>query len=89
MTIVQIKYSTHFVKQFKKLSNDKKERAIKAEKLFRKDPMDSRLKTHKLTGKLSDLWSFSINFSDRIIFEFLDEGEVIFHKIGDHGVYKK
>lgn len=88
MTDIQVKYTTHFVKQFKKLSPKKKQEAIKSEKLFREDPSTLQLKTHKLTGKLHGLWAFSINFHDRIIFEFIDGNKIIFHRIGSHDVYK-
>lgn len=37
-------------------------------KLFRDNPFDVRLKTHKLSGKLKDLWSFSIEYDQRVIF---------------------
>jgi len=88
MTITQIEYSSNFVKQFKKLSPQTQRQAVKAEKLFKKDPFLSKLKTHKLSGKLEGLWSFSINYKDRIIFEFLGKGKVIFYKIGSHDIYK-
>ena len=82
MSITQIAYSSNFVKQFKKLSPLLQKQAIKTEKLFKKDPFSPRLKTHKLSGRLKDVWAFSINYKDRIIFEFLGKGRVIFYKIG-------
>ncbi|OGH41374.1 MAG: hypothetical protein A3H79_04675 [Candidatus Levybacteria bacterium RIFCSPLOWO2_02_FULL_36_8b] len=88
MIVKQIEYSTNFVKQFKKLTPQAKKQAIKAELLFRKDPFSPRIKTHKLTGKLSDLWAFSIDYRNRIIFEFIDEGKVVFYKIGSHEIYR-
>lgn len=88
MTNPQIEYSRNFVKQFKKLTPQKQRQAIKAEKLFKKDPFAPSLKTHKLTARLEGLWAFSINYSDRIIFEFMSKGKVLFHKIGSHDIYK-
>jgi Txe/YoeB family toxin of Txe-Axe toxin-antitoxin module len=58
------------------------------EKIFRTDPFNPILKTHKLHGKEKELWSFSINFSHRIKFIFLAEGEVLFLDIGDHSIYQ-
>ena len=83
-----IRYSSHFVKQFKKLIKEKQKLAEKQEKIFRKNPFDPRLKTHKLSGELQNYWAFSINYSDRIIFRFISEDEVLFHKIGSHDIYK-
>ncbi len=88
MTSSQIEYSKNFVKQFKKLTPQTQRQAIKAEKLFKKDPFSPKLKTHKLIGRLEGLWAFSINYSDRIIFEFLGKGKALFHKIGSHNIYK-
>ena len=88
MTIRQIEYSVNFVKQFKKLPPQIKKQAIKAEKLFKEKPFSPKLKTHKLSGRLEGLWAFSINYKDRIIFEFLDKGKVLFYKIGSHEIYR-
>jgi len=52
--------------------------------IFINNPFDSRLKTHKLSGKLKDLWSFSIEYDQRVIFYFVDENKAIFIDIGNH-----
>lgn len=61
--------------------------AEKKEKLFRKDPYASSLKTHKLTGKLKGYFAFSIDYSYRIIFEFKVNNTVWFHSVGTHSIY--
>ena len=38
--------------------------------VFIENPFESKLKTHKLSGKLEDLWSFSIEFDLRVVFYF-------------------
>lgn len=88
MNKIQIEYSTNFAREFKKLSQNKQKEALKAEKIFKADQFAVKLKTHKLTGKLKGLWAFSINYQDRIIFEFAGEGKVIFYRIGSHDIYK-
>ncbi|MDO8429695.1 MAG: hypothetical protein Q7S88_03635 [Candidatus Daviesbacteria bacterium] len=62
--------------------------AIEAEELFKKDLFLKELKTHKFGGNLQGLWAFSINYKDRIVFEFMGKGKVLFHKIGSHDIYK-
>ena len=52
--------------------------------LFEKDPFQSRLKTHKLSGKLKGLWAFSINYDLRVVFRFLTQNEVLLVDIGTH-----
>lgn len=85
---MQIEYSSNFVKQFKKLTPQIKKQAIKAELLFKKNPFSPKIRTHKLTGRLSSLWAFSIDYRNRIIFEFIDKGKVVFYKIGSHEIYR-
>lgn len=83
-----IRYSTHFVKQSKKLGKDKQILAQKQEKIFRNNPFDPRLKTHKLSGELKNYWAFSLTYPDRVLFRFISKNEVIFYKIGSHDIYK-
>jgi len=64
--------------------------AEKKERVFRLDAFDPRLGAHKLKGKLRGLWAFSVTRDIRIIFEFLNSDEVLFHDIGPHStVYGK
>ena len=84
---MKIYYSSKFEKEYKKLSKKVKLVAEKKEKLFRKDPFNPQLKTHKLTGKLKDFLAFSIDYQYRIIFEFIDKNIVWFHSVGTHEIY--
>lgn len=88
MNQIQIEYSTNFIREFKKLSPSVKKQALKAEKIFKENQFSPKLKTHKLTGKLKGLWAFSVNYQDRIILEFAEEGKVVFYRIGSHDIYK-
>ena len=67
---MEIIYSSKFAREYKKLPLKIKLLAEKQEKVFRKDPFDQRLKTHRLKGKFSDFYSFSIGYKYRIVFEF-------------------
>lgn len=40
--------------------------------LFINDPFHPQLRTHKLSGNLKDLWSFSIEYDLRVVFHFTD-----------------
>ncbi|MFC1757103.1 type II toxin-antitoxin system mRNA interferase toxin, RelE/StbE family [Patescibacteria group bacterium] len=86
---MQIVYTAGFGKQHKKLPARIQDLAEEKEKVFRKDPFDSQLNTHKLHGKLVGLCSFSINHKYRVVFEFFKDRKLVcFHSISDHGVYK-
>lgn len=52
--------------------------------LFTRDPFHKSLRTHKLTGKLSGLWAFSIDYDTRLIFEFIEEDQVALIDFGSH-----
>ena len=87
MQIRKIYYSSHFARAFKKLPLEIKKRAIAREKIFRSNCFDARLKTHKLKGTLQEYWSFPIDRSVRILFEFSEENSVGFIDVGDHDIY--
>ena len=54
--------------------------------LFIADPFDSTLKTHKLSGNLNGLWSFTIEYDCRVVFFFTNKKpkKAIFIDIGTH-----
>jgi len=85
---MEIFYSSKFAKDYKKLPLNVKKIAERKELIFRKNPFDTCLKTHKLKGNLSGFFSFSINQKYRIIFEVVNNNEVWFHLVGDHSIYK-
>ena len=85
---MQIAYSSKFSREYKKLPKEIKLLAEKRETIFRKNPFEPILATHKLHGRLKDFWSFSIGFKYRIIFEFAEKNTVHFHSVGDHDVYQ-
>jgi len=84
---MNIVYTSKFERAYKKLSEDVQLTAEKKEKIFRKNPHDARLRTHKLKGDLGGFWSFSVNYQIRIIFEFVDNDTVYFHTVGQHDIY--
>lgn len=84
---MRIYFSSKFGREYKKLPREVKESA-EEEELFRINPFNQTLRTHKLTGKLKDYWSFSINSKYRIIFEFVKEDTVWFHSVGSHRIYE-
>ena len=85
---MQIIYTSKFEREYRKLSNEIKLAAKRKEKFFRINSFHPSLVTHKLSGKFRDFWAFSIDYKNRIIFEFGDHNIVFFHSIGDHDIYK-
>ncbi len=53
------------------------------------DPFHPSLRTHKLSGDLSDVWSCSVDYKLRILFEFMDdpnssEQAILLLNLGSH-----
>jgi len=85
---MKIYYSSRFASEYKKLPLRIKKIAEKKEQIFRNNPFDPRIKTHKLKGSLSGFFSFSINQKYRIVFEMIKSDIIWFHSVGDHSIYK-
>ena len=82
-----IKFSGTFKKSYeKRIKNNPilKQRFEEKLNLFFLNPYDTRLKTHKLSGRLADLWSFSVDYDCRIIFYFENDTVIVLQDIGTH-----
>ena len=84
---MKIYYHPQFAKSYRFLNKEIKKKAEMKEKIFRNNTFHPSLKTHKLTGKLKNQWSFLVDNKYRILFEF-DNKDVIFLDIGTHEIYK-
>ena len=84
---MKIVTTSKFRRAYKKLPPALKNKAGQKEKIFRENPFDRQLDTHKLKGKYSRYWSFSITGSYRIMFDFMKDDEVAFINVGNHNIY--
>ncbi|MDP2721098.1 MAG: type II toxin-antitoxin system mRNA interferase toxin, RelE/StbE family [bacterium] len=84
----RISYSPNFFKSLKKFPKSQLKFLRKQEQIFKEDIFDPRLKTHKLKGRLSEFYSFSISYQWRIVFHFEKDESIVFDNIGTHEVYK-
>ncbi len=85
--MIKVSFSSSFRRAFKKRikgSTELESRFWAKLEVFTNNPFEPSLRTHKLSGKLKDLWSFSIEYNQRVIFYFTDEGNVVFIDIGNH-----
>ena len=88
MIVKKIHYSTKFIKELKKLPKEIVKLAIKKEQIFKANPLHPSLRLHELHGKLSGVWSISISGGYRIIFERMENGDILFISAGKHDIYK-
>jgi len=84
---MEILYSPHFLRSLKKIPQEIEADFNSSLEIFKRNPFDSRLKIHKLSGKLKGLWSFSITPSYRVIFRFRNK-QIHLFDIGDHSIYR-
>lgn len=71
--MIEIGFDDSFKRAFKKRfkGNHELERKFRTKlEKFKENPFDPSLKTHKLSGKLKELWSLSIEYDQRVIFLF-------------------
>ncbi len=86
--MIKIIYSGPYIKKEKKFIKKHPDLVSQYEKtieLLEINPYHPSLRLHKLTGKLSDLYSVSINITYRLSIEFLiKEDTIIPVEIGTH-----
>lgn len=85
--MIEVAFSNSFKRAYKKKIKGNPEIEILFKKklsIFLNNPYDISLRTHKLSGKLSEIWSFSISFSIRVTFIFVDDQKVLLESIGTH-----
>lgn len=89
---MNVKLSPKVQQRLKRLyKTDKKlvSRIEKQLKLFEANPKHLSLRTHKLTGNLTNLWSISINRDIRMVYILMDNNVAYFVDLGTHDeVYK-
>jgi addiction module RelE/StbE family toxin len=90
--MINLVFSPSFKRAFKttiKRQPDLKSKIEAKLKLLANDPYHPILRTHKLKGKLSGAWAFSVEYDCRIIFSFepnpeTQEEEINLIDIGTH-----
>lgn len=85
--MIEIAFSSAFRRAFKRrVQGDAMREKMFREKVqqFQNNVFEPSLKTHKLSGKLKDYWSFSVEYDLRIIFYFAGEEKIVFVDIGSH-----
>ena len=85
--MTEVSYSTSFRKAYKRrILSDRLlcERFVERLEIFKIDPFDLRLRTHKLSGRLEGLYSFRVDADVRVIFYFKEAQHAVFVDIGTH-----
>lgn len=86
--MLNLTYAPIFVRQFKKLEAGLQEEALEKIELFKDISNHQKLHVHKLAGRFTGRYSFSVNYAFRIVFSYAKRTEVNMLAIGDHSIYK-
>ena len=86
--MLTISFKETFVKQMNNLEKALADEVFEKISLFKDIKNHKALKVHKLHGKFSECFSFSVNYKTRIVFEHETKNSVIFLAIGDHDLYR-
>lgn len=84
---MEVSFSSPFKRAFKKRikgNTDLEVRFWQKVEQFTLDPFDPSSKTHKLSGKLKEFWSFSVDYDARVLFYFTEVEKAVFVDIGSH-----
>lgn len=81
-------YAPVFVRQYSKLDKNLQEEVLEKLEMFKNTSNHKKLRVHKLKGSLKDCYSFSVNYSHRIVFSYSTKSEVNILSVGDHDIYK-
>ena len=85
--MTDIAFNSSFKKAFKKKiagNSTMEARFWERVEIFKNNPFDPRLKTHKLSGKLKEFWAFSVEYDLRVVFLFDGQQSVLFADLGTH-----
>ena len=86
--MLTISFKATFVKRMNKIEKELVDEVFEKVELFKNEKNHKVLKVHKLHGKFSGCYGFSVNYKTRIVFEYETKNEVVFLDIGDHDLYK-
>lgn len=88
---LRFKRTPQFRKSYEALDGNERNAADDAFEIFRKDPWDPRLKTHKINSLSAryrtTIWSVTILGNLRAVF-YVDGSDVVSVDIGTHDIYR-
>lgn len=84
---MKVAFTPSFLRQVKRVDKGLQNEVAEKIELFKNPQNHKMLRVHKLKGPFSGCYSFSVNYKIRIVFEYITQGEVLFHAIGNHSIY--
>lgn len=82
--ILRVEYSPRFIKMYRSLETALQDEVDEKVELLKDSRNHSKLKVHKLGGKLSGINSFSVNYRVRITFSLISKSTIVLERVGTH-----
>ena len=86
--MIEVSFSPKFIRRYGALEKELGNEVYEKIELLKNSNNHTSLKVHKLKGRHSDCYSFSVNYKVRVIFEYLSKKEITLLTVGDHEIYK-
>jgi addiction module RelE/StbE family toxin len=80
----QVEYSPRFIRMYRNLETALQDEVDEKVELLKESKNHTRLKVHKLTGRLNSIKSFSVNYRIRITFSFVNKSTIVLERVGTH-----
>ena len=74
---MKVAFTPKFLRLLKKLPLGLQNEVIEKIELFKNVGNHQRLEVHKLKGRLKKFYGFSVDYQNRIVFDYLSEDEVL------------
>ncbi len=86
---MEVLFSPSFVRKFKGMPLELREEILEKIEMFKDELLHKQLKVHKLSGRLEERYSFSVNYKIRVIFRYSSDKPRIAYllTVGDHEIY--
>ena len=85
---VNVIFSARFLRSAKRLPAEIQKKLEKRSALFKNNPFDPQLGTHKLHGELQGFWAYSVDYHYRVVFVFNNKKITTYYDIGTHAIYQ-
>jgi mRNA interferase YafQ len=86
---LDIQYTARFLRSLKKMQPTLQEDVYEKVEQFADVDRHKALKVHKLKGQLKHVYSFSVNYNVRIIFQYETNTIASLLDVGTHDVYTR
>ena len=86
--MIRISFKPSFIHQAQKLEKELFDELLEKIEALKNPENHLQLKVHKLHGRLTGCYGFSISYNIRVIFQYESKQEAVLLAIGDHDIYK-